>query len=75
MNTKEKLSYFLIYFIILAVCIQGLYYIIRKITKLHKEDNKKNIGKIFALVIAILLIFGISLILFVNMINILKKFY
>ena len=50
-NTKEKFGYFSIYSIILAACIYGLYYIITKITKLRKEDGKKNAGKIFGLVI------------------------
>ena len=72
-NTKEKFGYFSIYSIILAACIYGLYYIITKITKLRKEDGKKNAGKIFGLVIAILLVFGISFIFFGNIISIIKN--
>jgi hypothetical protein len=60
-ETKAKLYLFLLYSIILGGCIYGLYDIITKISKLHKEDNKKNTGKIFGLVIALLLVLIISL--------------
>ena len=73
MNTKKKFGYFSINFIILAACIYGLYYIITKITKLSTEDGKKNAGKIFGLVIAILLVFGISFISFSDIILIIKS--
>ena len=66
-NTSQHFTYAVI------KRIYGLYYIITKIIKLRKEDGKKNAGKIFGLVIAILLVFGISFIFFGNIISIIKN--
>ena len=61
--SKELLIELGFWSIILGGCIYGLYDIITKITKLYKENKKKNTGKIFGLVIALLLVLIISVLI------------
>ena len=73
MKFIEKISALFFSLAILGGCIYALYDIIIKIIKLLEEDNKKKIGNIVGLFIALIIVFILVIIDIMIFYNILLK--